>query len=171
MEAQQTEKFECWCVVEVFGHQTFAGYVSERTIGGAALIQVDVPEVDEAHPAFTKLFGSAAIYAITPTTEAHAREAAAQIRVRPVTLYILPEAKSAPRLAQVADYLDPEGDYDRYRDDDDDGGFEGDDDEVDDFDALPAEVSLSTDRNGGQTSNPDDGVKVEELSEGDDNPF
>lgn len=93
MEQQTAERFEQWCIVEVFGHNVFAGYVTERTIGGAALIQVDVPEVDEQHPAFTKLFGSAAIYSITPTTEAHAREAAAQIRVRPVTLYILPEPR------------------------------------------------------------------------------
>lgn len=96
MDTQTSERFEGWCVVEVFGHNVFAGFVSERTIGGAALIQVDVPEVDESHPAFTKLFGAAAIYSITPTTEAHAREAAAQIRVRPVTLYILPEPKRLP---------------------------------------------------------------------------
>lgn len=37
MESQQSERFENWCVVEVFGHQTYAGYVTERTIGGAAI--------------------------------------------------------------------------------------------------------------------------------------
>lgn len=153
MEQQASERFEGWCICEIMGHQTFAGYVSERAIAGAGMLQIDVPEVDDAHPAFTKLFSPSAIYGLTPTTEAHAREAAAQIRVRPVTLYILPEPKQRPPL--IADtYLDPEGDYDRYRDDDDDdeddpdvGGFEGDDDEVDD---------------------PDDGNKVEEADAMDD---
>lgn len=123
MEAQASERFEGWCIVEVFGHNVFAGYVSERTIGGAALIQVDVPQVDDQHPAFTKLFGAAAIYSITPTTEAHAREAAAQIRVRPVTLYILPNPVQ-PRLAQVADReqedIDMDADDDHYYDEEED---------------------------------------------------
>lgn len=126
MEAQTTEKFECWCVVEIFGHQTYAGYVTERTIGGAALIQVDVPQVDEQHPAFTKLFGSAAIYAITPTTEAHAREAAAQIRVRPVTLYILPEPRRLPIRDDRFDGPDADEEYSRRAD-----GFDDDDEEED----------------------------------------
>lgn len=116
MEQTTADRFECWCIVEVFGHNVFAGFVSERTIGGAALIQVDVPEVDEQHPAFTKLFGASAIYSMTPTTEAHAREAAAQIRVRPVTLYILPEPKR-----QIEARAEPEYGYtsedDGYRDD------------------------------------------------------
>lgn len=91
MEGQASEKFEQWCVVEIMGHNVFAGFVSERTLGGTAMIQVDVPEVDADHPAFTKLFSANAIYAISPTTEEHARQAAARIRQRPVTLYILPE--------------------------------------------------------------------------------
>lgn len=120
--AQAQERFEGWCFVEIMGHNVFAGFVSERTIGGTAMLQVDVPEVDQEHPAFTKLFSSGAIYAITPTTETHAREAAAQIRVRPVTLYILPEPKRLP-VAQVADRemeeLDMEASDDHYLDDDD----------------------------------------------------
>jgi len=117
MEDQQTEKFECYAIVELMGHSVLAGYVSERVIGGAALIQVDVPQVDEQHPAFTKLVSASAIYAITPTSEQHAREAAAQIRVRPVTLYILPEAK---RLEARAEQGYAFGDDLRDDDNDDD---------------------------------------------------
>lgn len=111
MQAQQqtNEKFEQWCIVEIMGHNVFAGFVSERTLGGTAMIQVDVPEVDEEHPAFTKLFSSNAIYAISPTTEAHAREAARRIRQRPVTLYILPQPARQIE-ARVADPQDPEQD-------------------------------------------------------------
>ena len=122
MEQQASERFECYAIVEIMGHNVFAGFVSERTIGGAAMIQVDVPEVDAEHPAFTKLFSANAIYAISPTTEAHAREAAAQIRVRPVTLYILPEPKrqiamseadaEGNRLADARVEDGPDDDYD-----------------------------------------------------------
>lgn len=135
MEQQTAERFEQWCIVEVFGHNVFAGYVTERTIGGAAFIQVDVPEVDERHPAFTTLFGSAAIYSITPTTEAHAREAASQIRVRPVTLYILPEPKRQLE-ARAERAMDSMSDEDiegyRYADTQEGSRFDDDDDDDDD---------------------------------------
>jgi len=91
MEAQTNEKFEQWCVIEQMGHNLYAGFVSERVIAGTAMIQVDVPEVDAEHPAFSKLLGASTIYGITPTTEEHARQAAARIRQRPLSLYILPE--------------------------------------------------------------------------------
>lgn len=122
-QANQSEKFEQWCIVEVMGHNVYAGFVTERTLGGTAMIQVDVPRVDEAHPAFTKLLSANAIYAITPTSEAHARQAAERIRQRPVTIYILPDPK--PQLeARVAD---PEQDLvdgellDDHWNEDDDG--------------------------------------------------
>lgn len=117
METQASEKFEGWCICEIMGHQTFAGYVSERAIAGAGMLQIDVPQVDDKHPAFTKLFSPSSIYGITPTTEQHAREAAAQIRVRPVTLYILPDAK---RLEARVEPEDAFGDDLRNDDDEDD---------------------------------------------------
>lgn len=123
MDTQVSERFEGWCIVEIMGHQTFAGYVSERAVAGAGLLQIDVPAVDEQHPAFTKLFSPSAIYGITPTTEEHAREAARQIRVRPVSLYILPESRRLPvRVAEPdleQQQLDMEASDDHYLDDDD----------------------------------------------------
>lgn len=121
VEAQETERFEGWCICEIMGHQTFAGYVTERAIAGAGMLQIDVPAVDEKHPAFTKLFSPSAIYGLTPTTEAHAREAAAQIRVRPVTLYILPESRRLPEMndEDIRGYADADArEDDRYDDDD-----------------------------------------------------
>lgn len=120
-------KFECHAIVEVMGHNVYAGFVTERTLGGTAMIQVDVPEVDETHPAFTKLLSANAIYAITPTSEEHARQAAARIRQRPVTLYILPDPK--PRLeARIADpeqeLVDGELADDHWGEDDEDDGIE-----------------------------------------------
>lgn len=63
----EATKFESWAVVEVMGHQTFAGFVSEQTIGGASFVRVDVPAIHsaddprEACAAFTKLFGGGSI--------------------------------------------------------------------------------------------------------------
>lgn len=132
MEQQSSERFEGWCVVEIMGHQTFAGYVSERAIAGAGMLQIDVPEVDAQHPAFSKLFSPSAIYGLTPTTEAHAREAAAQIRVRPVTLYVLPEP-ARPRLPMLrgANDVDADAEYARRRDSLDVNDVDDDDSEVD----------------------------------------
>ena len=91
------EAFEQWCVVEIMGHQTYCGLVTEQTIGGQAFVRVDVPaqEADEdedspAVPAFSKLFGSGAIYCITPVDEQVCRAALKRNRSRPLTVY-LPE--------------------------------------------------------------------------------
>lgn len=130
MEQQVNEKFEQWCIVEIMGHNVFAGFVTERTLGGTAMIQVDVPEVDAEHPAFSKLFSANAIYAISPTTEAHAREAAQRIRQRPVTLYILPQPARQLAMSDedIEGYRDADArEDDRYDyDDDDDDDDEGD---------------------------------------------
>ena len=83
------ETFEGWCIVELFGHQQIAGLVQEQAIGGASFVRVDVPAV-EGGEAFTKLYGAGAIYAITPTTEEIARIAAARLRIRPVSPYVVP---------------------------------------------------------------------------------
>ncbi len=40
--------FDTWAVVEVMGHNTYAGRVTEQAIGGASFIRVDVPEIPAA---------------------------------------------------------------------------------------------------------------------------
>jgi hypothetical protein len=85
-----TEKFESWAVVELFGHQKIAGKVSEATIAGGAFIRVDVPQNAE-QKAFTKFLGTGAIYSINPTTEEIATAMASYIRATPVHYYELPK--------------------------------------------------------------------------------
>ena len=88
---------DTFAVVEVMGHNTFAGKVSEHVVGGTAFIRVDVPAISEkleksyggqycypAVPAFTKLIGASSIYAITPCTEEVALRMAARRRSVPV---------------------------------------------------------------------------------------
>lgn len=87
--------FEAWGIVEVMGHQAYAGLVSEQAVGGASFVRVDVPEVPadpeagtSKQDAFTKLLGSGAIYAITPVSEEVARAAVRRLQAKPVTIYM-----------------------------------------------------------------------------------
>ena len=77
---ENTQPLETWAIVEVMGHKKFAGFVSEQTIGGAALIRVDVPETTQPNEiltkAYSKLIGVGSIYCITPCTEEVARACA-----------------------------------------------------------------------------------------------
>jgi hypothetical protein len=85
-----------WAIVEIFGHSRYAGTISEHTIGGCSFVRVDVPEVD-GEPAFTKLFGNAAIYSITPVSEQICRVVAKQFQSRPLTVYVQELEESAQR--------------------------------------------------------------------------
>lgn len=91
--------FRGWAIVDVMGHQRYAGQVSETTIAGAGLIRVDVPEVTLAGasgygpsstptrrtiPAFSKLFAPGAIHSISPCDEEIARAMAARFDQQPV---------------------------------------------------------------------------------------
>lgn len=71
--SEQTSTFDQWGIVEVMGHRSFGGRITEETIGGTSFVRVDVPETIR-QPAFTKLFGAGSIYCISPTTEALARQ-------------------------------------------------------------------------------------------------
>ena len=98
-------KFDLWCLVELFGHQKIAGRCSEQNIAGTNMLRVDVPET-EHHPAFTRLFGSAAIYAINPISEPLCKEMARRLQVTPLAAYDLHEVlqKHMPALpAAIAD--------------------------------------------------------------------
>lgn len=83
-----SEKFEQFAIVELFGHQVIAGKVSEQVIGGQGFIRVDVPAVD-GEEAFTKFYGSGAIYAITPCDEDTALAAVLGLRKKPIDVWKL----------------------------------------------------------------------------------
>jgi hypothetical protein len=94
-----------WAIVELFGHQRIAGFMTEHVIAGQGFVRIDVPEVSKlpgrtSYPieeggsiaAHSKLFGPGAIYAINPVDEGIARVAAGTIRHVPVQTYGLREA-------------------------------------------------------------------------------
>lgn len=91
--------FDSWAIVEVMGHNTFAGRVTEQSVGGASFIRVDVPAVpgskwESEQPAFTKLIGAGSIYAITPCSEEVARRAALSFHARPITVVDIKHPKA-----------------------------------------------------------------------------
>ena len=94
------EKFECWALVELFGHTRFAGRVIEQQIGGSSFIRLDVPEVvivssngTDTHPPFTKFFGPGAIYSITPVEESVARKLVASLRAGAIQMWSFPNLR------------------------------------------------------------------------------
>ncbi len=81
-----------WAIVEIFGHQRIAGFMTEQVIAGQGFVRVDVPEVpasqgDGVIAKHSKLYGPGAIYAINPVDEALATVAARSIRHVPVNSY------------------------------------------------------------------------------------
>jgi hypothetical protein len=93
--------FKTWAIVELFGHQVIAGEVSEQVIAGQGFIRVDVPEV-KGQAAYSKLYGHAAIYCMTPTDEATAKAAAQGLRQPPIELWKL----NIPQLSEHASQPD-----------------------------------------------------------------
>jgi hypothetical protein len=105
-------KLETYAIVEVMGHNRFAGYVQQVPFGGAAMIRIDVPEIPESEeeysdydddgkrvkktrkvagtPAFTKFLGVSSIFAITPCSKEVALAAVNSFRSAPVTILEMP---------------------------------------------------------------------------------
>lgn len=98
---------ETWAIVDLFGHQRLAGLVSEATIGGGSFIRVDVPAVDGQEP-FTRYFGGAAIYSISPCTEVVAKAIVKGSNPRPVTPYDIPQLRQLQTGSDRPDNEDPE---------------------------------------------------------------
>ena len=88
----ERQDFKQWAIVELFGHASIAGLLTEQTIGGNSFVRVDVPEFiseGQTFPAVTRLLGNASIYGITFVDEATATIAAREIRYQPVSVWSL----------------------------------------------------------------------------------
>jgi hypothetical protein len=78
MSEQENKTFSTPALVELLGRQQIAGMVSEQVIAGSGFVRVDVPETSR-RPAYTRFFGTSAIYSITPVDESVMTRLAAQI--------------------------------------------------------------------------------------------
>lgn len=85
-----SKSLDLFCIVELFGHQKIAGRCTEQNIAGTNMLRVDVPAV-EGMPGFTRLFGSAAIYAINPVDEETCNYFAKQLQVKPIQAWDIRE--------------------------------------------------------------------------------
>jgi hypothetical protein len=88
-------------VVEIMGHLTIAGEISEQSIAGVNMLRIYVPAAGDLD-GYTKFFGGSSIYAITPTDEDTARAAAAGLRKRPIEVWKLnlPQLSAINRFGQ-----------------------------------------------------------------------
>jgi hypothetical protein len=105
--------FSNYCIVELFGHQKIVGMVTEQVIAGQGYVRVDVPKT-QRQPAFTRMFGTGAIYSITPVDETIAMQAAENLFVEPVTVYIDP----TPKLEHHNETIENDYPFDNGDDDD-----------------------------------------------------
>lgn len=114
-------KFDSWCLLEIMGHQKFAGRVTEETIAGSAFLRIDIPERADGTPAFTKFFSPSSVYSFTPMAEDLVRGIAAELRNAPIAAYDLPAEMRAKLLERpaIADMRgnDADDDYDDIDDD------------------------------------------------------
>jgi hypothetical protein len=83
MTDEKPDTFDAWAIIEIMGHDRYAGRVTEEAIGGCAFVRVDVPGTPE-QAAFSKLFGQGAIFSITPCTEQEALRAVERFQSRPL---------------------------------------------------------------------------------------
>ena len=82
----EQEKFDLWCVVELFGHSRIAGRCTEKYVAGTNMLRVDVPDTSN-QPGFTRFLSSGAIYAINPVSEGVARQIAENLQIQPVNIW------------------------------------------------------------------------------------
>jgi hypothetical protein len=102
--------FEGWAILELMGHRRLAGYVQAQEIAGAGMLRIDVPGDDG--PIATQFYAPAAVYCITPTTEAMARAVAKKNQPAPVQRWELPPARETVTAAarRDDDFDDPDDD-------------------------------------------------------------
>ena len=123
MSAEQST-FEGFAILEIFGHQKYAGYVTTEYYGAACMFRCDVPPLPERErvtksgcyvqgsgdfsqyapagstvkePAtigYTKSFGVGAIYSMTPCDKEACLAAVAELQPRPLMLVSLPVGKA-----------------------------------------------------------------------------
>ena len=103
----ETDGFDEWVILDLFGHQRFAGRVRKAEFP-SDFLRLDVP----ATPGFeglTQLISPKAVYAMTPTTEEIATAVAARCRPEPVQRWELPALGASAQDDAARDAWDQEG--------------------------------------------------------------
>lgn len=111
-----TGEAELWAKVELMGHVTLAGRLSEVERFGTKLGRVDIPTAEGGF--ITQFFGGSSVYRITPVAEAVARDIARRIAPAPVSPWDYPQQLPAAAL-RARPEPDPDEDEDDNRELDD----------------------------------------------------
>jgi len=106
----EQERTEMWAIIELFGHQRIAGFVTEAEIGGCSFIRVDVPGVDGSAP-ITKFYGNGAIYSMTPVSEELVKLFVQRFKPAPLNVYMpeIRQLEDGPISRELRD-IDEDGD-------------------------------------------------------------
>jgi hypothetical protein len=96
-----------FAIVDLFGHTTLAGHVSETTIGGCPFVRVDIPGIEGESQPVTKLYGNGAIYGMTLVSEEVVLAYVKRYKPAPLNVY-MPEIKQVEN-KKVSE--DPTGPY------------------------------------------------------------
>lgn len=126
----ENSTYEGWAILEIFGHQKYAGFVKTEYYGTACMFRCDVPPLKEreqvtksgtyvetendsstwvppgstvkkaATIGYSKLFGVGAIYSMTPCDEAAALRAVEELQPRSLMLVSLPVGKALAAAAE-----------------------------------------------------------------------
>lgn len=117
--SQQEDTFSpVWAIIEVMGHRTYAGRVTEQRIAGAGFVRIDIPEVG-GKGGTTKMLGTSSIFALHLTTEEIARSYVERGHEQAIDAFAKLGASPAPAVVSALDG----GDW-SYEEDDDDGDTE-----------------------------------------------
>lgn len=83
------EGMQSWALVELFGHQRIVGWVTVDPPDFPGMTRVDVPDLLKdgkvERPGFTRYFGRAALYAVTPISEQGVRDLLPHVNGRPAS--------------------------------------------------------------------------------------
>lgn len=114
------EPFKSWAIVEVMGHQSYAGFVTAENIAGAPMLRIDVPPAGKAE-GFTKYIAPSALYAISPCSEETARMKAEANPKTPFECWDIGQAvetkmREAGRLIENRSTHDEYDDHNEYED-------------------------------------------------------
>lgn len=80
------EPQKVWAIVTLMGRRTLAGQISETTVHGLRMLQVDVPD-SGGYGGFTRFVAPGAIYDIQPCDEVEARGAVSYLALEALPVW------------------------------------------------------------------------------------
>lgn len=100
-----------YAVVELMGHRTRAGIVSDAQMGGATLLRIEHPTPADGEPPAVEYYAPAAIFSIRPCT----REETEKVVAWAWRTAVPTTPELAPVFAEVIDHEDFDDDEEDFR--------------------------------------------------------